>query len=80
MKLTFYVPMMMWTEVRRTLKQFVINITSIREEARLESFHASIYKRLEKFNLANKCPYKVKLSSAVRLDLWGCFGNAITSL
>lgn len=40
--LTEPVPMMMWAEVRRTLKPFLRNTASVGEEERLEFFHASI--------------------------------------
>ena len=40
--LTEPVPMIMWAEVRRTLKPFLRNIGGRREEERLEFFHASI--------------------------------------
>jgi len=36
------VPMMMWAEVRRTLKPFLRNIGGRREQERLDFFHASI--------------------------------------
>ena len=40
--LTEPVPMMMWAEVRRTLKPFLRNIGGKGQEERLEFFHASI--------------------------------------
>ena len=40
--LTEAVPMMMWAEVRRTLKPFLRNIGGKGEKERLEFFHASI--------------------------------------
>ena len=40
--LTESVPMVMWAEVRRTLKPFLRNIGGRGEEERLEFFHASI--------------------------------------
>ena len=48
--LTESVPMMMWAEVRRTLKPFLRNIGGRGEQERLEFFHASIQEVTRLFN------------------------------